>query len=225
MHPVGSGPVMAAGRKPERIVADVLDRYGTTFAEEAGFTVRDGPSSLFRLLCLSLLLSARIRSSVAVDAARALAKQGWNTPDRLLDSSWEERARVLNQAGYARYDERTATMLADSARLLVERWRGDLRRLRREAERDPRRERRLLQEFKGIGEVGADIFCREAQAVWDELRPFADRRALRVAGRLGLPDDTDGLARLAGGDDFTRLVAALVRLDLDDGYDAVLDGR
>jgi hypothetical protein len=54
-----------------------------------------------------------------------------------------------------------------------------------------RRECKLLKEFKGIGDVGANIFCREAQIAWDELYPFADRKALvvsqeaRPAGKRG----------------------------------------
>jgi hypothetical protein len=40
------------------------------------------------------------------------------------------------------------------------------------------------EEFKGIGDAGADIFCREVQIVWDELYPFADRKALATASKL-----------------------------------------
>ena len=87
-------------------------------------------------------------------------------------------------------------MLGDTAKMLLDKYQGDLRRLRAAAERDPGRERALLKECKGIGDVGADIFCREAQIAWNELFPFADRRALETAGRLGLEDDA---ARLASG--------------------------
>jgi hypothetical protein len=118
----------------------------------------------------------------------------------------------LNKAGYARYQERTATMLGDLSEFLLDRWHGDLRRLREEAERDPRRERKLLKEVKGLGDVGVDIFFREVQAIWPEVAPFADRRALRAAQRLGLDGSAEELRRLVRGDaEFTRLVAALVR--------------
>lgn len=203
------------------VLQALLDRHGKSFAKQAGFTVKTTPSPLFRLLCLSLLLSARIGSDIAVDAARALAKSGWTTPDKLLQSTWSQRAKVLNRSGYARYDERTSTMLGETAELVADRWHGDLRRLREEADRDPDAERRLLKKSKGIGEVGADIFCREAQTVWGELRPFADRRALRAAKKLGLPDDGRGLARLADSDDLSVVVAALVRVDLAGDHDKV----
>jgi hypothetical protein len=120
--------------------------------------------------------------------------------------------RVLNENGYARFDERTATMLGDACDLLLERYQGDLRKLREEAGRDPAQERRLLKEVKGIGDVGVDIFFREVQVAWDELYPFADRRALDAARRLGLPGDARALARGHDPRSFTRLVAALVRM-------------
>jgi hypothetical protein len=113
-------------------------------------------------------------------------------------------------------------MLGDLSEHLLERWGGDLRKLRDEAERDPKRERKLLKEAKGLGDVGVDIFFREVQAAWEELVPFADRRALDAARRLKLAGDPRRLQRLADGSaDFFRLVGALVRTELADDYDAV----
>jgi hypothetical protein len=204
------------------IARALLDRHGRTFAEELGIDVAKGtPSPLYRTLCAAMLMSARIGSPIAVQAARNLAKRGWRTPQKLAYSTWEQRVAALHDAGYTRYQERTATMLGDLTEHLLERWNGDLRRLRDAAERDPRAERRLLKEFKGLGDVGVDIFFREVQVAWEELRPFADRRALDAAGRLGLPKDAGKLARLVGDEDYPRLVAALVRVELDDDYDAV----
>ena len=200
----------------------LLDRHGRTFADELGIDVAKGtPSALFRLLCAATLMSARISSSISVESARNLAKRGWRTPDKLAASTWEQRVKALNEAGYTRYQERTATMLGDLADQLRERYRGDLRELREDADRDPRAERRLLKQFKGLGDVGVDIFFREVQVAWDELAPFADRRALDAASRLKLPKDPGRLAKLVGGNDYPRLVAALVRVELEDDYDAV----
>lgn len=206
----------------QQTVRALLDRHGQTFAEELGIDVQKGtPAELFRLLCASTLMSARISSSIAAKAAGNLDKRGWRTPQKLAESPWEQRVEALNDAGYTRYQERTSTMLGDLTEHLLERWDGDLRKLRDAAERDPRHERKLLKEFKGIGDVGVDVFFREAQVAWDELRPFADRRALDAAGRLKLGRGPRALDRLADGKDFPRLVAALVRVELGDDYDAV----
>ncbi len=207
------------------VTAALLERHGRTFADELGIDVASGePSPLFRLLCASLLMSARISAGIAVAAARALADAGWTTAEHMAASSWEDRARVLNEAGYARYDERTSAMLGETTELVLDRYGGDLRNLREEAEHDPSKERRLIKECKGIGDVGADIFFREVQAAWPELHPFADRRALSAAEQLVLGSDADALAKLASGpDEFARLVAALVRVELEDDHDAVLE--
>jgi hypothetical protein len=176
------------------VVSALLDRHGRTFAEELGVDVASGtPSPLFRLLCASLLMSARISAGIATAAARALADSGWTTAERLAESSWEDRARVLNQAGYARYDERTSTMLGETATLVLDRYGGDLRRLREDAGCDPAEERRRVKECKGIGDVGADIFFREVQAAWPEVplrRPAGPgrRRPPRPRERRRCPD-------------------------------------
>jgi endonuclease III len=207
----------------DRIVAALLDRHGQTYAAELSINLERGtPSVLFRWLCATILLSARINAEAAIQAARALAEQGWTTAEKMAAATWEQRTRTLNRAGYARYDESTSRMLGDTAEMLLEKYQGDLRRLRDAAERDPGRERALLRECKGIGEVGADIFCREAQIAWDELFPFADRRALRAASRLGLDDDAKRLASRVARRDYPRLLAALVRTGLANEFDEVL---
>ena len=203
---------------PKATVAALLDRHGRTYADELGIDLGEGtPSPLFRWLCASMLYSARISADLATAAARAMTDAGWTTAQHLQESTWRQRVDVINQAGYARYDERTSRMFGEIADAVVDRWDGDLRNLRDEADRDPARERRLLQELKGIGPVGVDVFFREAQVAWDELRPFADRTAREAAGALGLPDDADGLERLARREvdgDVALLVAALVRCAL-----------
>ena len=190
-----------------------VQTYGTTYAEEATITLRDKPAPLYQLLVLATLLSARISAAIAVAAARELFQAGYRTPRRMADATWQQRVDALGRGGYRRYDERTATMLGDGAEQLLGEHRGDLRRLRSE---DVGALRTALQTFPGIGPAGADIFCREAQAVWPGLVPFLDRKALQGAARAGLPEDPEALARLVPGSDVARLAAACVRAALDE---------
>ena len=94
------------------IVRAVLDRYPSSFADQLGIRRLDRPGQLFQLLVMSTLMSARIRASVAFDASRALFDAGWTTAAHMAESDWADRARTLNEAGYARYDERTSSMSA-----------------------------------------------------------------------------------------------------------------
>lgn len=191
----------------------LLDRHGTTYAAEAGITLRNTPAPLYQLLVLSLLLSARISADIAVRAARALSAAGFRTPEAMARATWQQRVDALGEGGYRRYDERTSTMLGDGADLLRDRWRGDLRRLREEAG-SPEQIRAGLQEFPGIGPTGADIFCREVQGLWPELAPYLDKKTLDGAERLGLPTSPDRLARLVDAGDLPALAAACVRAAL-----------
>lgn len=196
----------------------LLARCGTTYAAEAGIRLRNTPQPLYQLLVLSDLLSARIRASVAVSAARALFAHGMRSPRRMAAATWQQRVDALGEGGYRRYDERTATQLGEGARLLLADYGGDLRRLREEADGDLDALRAGLRRTPGIGPAGADIFVREVQAVWPEVAPFVDGKALQGAERLGLPASPAKLVELvepADGHGVAVLAAALVRAALD----------
>ncbi|ATW47062.1 HhH-GDP family DNA glycosylase [Streptomyces peucetius] len=210
---------MTGGRareKQQRAVLQVLlDDHGGTYAEEAGIKLRDTPQPLYRLLVLAHLLSARIRASVALAAARELSDAGMRSPRAMREASWQDRVDALGRGGYRRYDERTATQLGDGAELLLERYGGDLRRMRKQADGDLDELRGLLREVPGLGPAGVDIFLREVQSVWPEAGPLLDEKALQGARRLGVADDPGTLLELADDADPAHLAAALVRAALD----------
>lgn len=199
----------------DRTMKTLLSEAGRTYAEDAGITLKDQPAALFKLLVLANLLSTRINADIAVAAARELFDAGGGTPRGMAKLSWQERVDALGRAHYVRYDESTATRLGDMSEQVMEDYGGDLRKLPQKAGRDAETARGLLQEFPGIGPVGADIFCREAQAVWLWLRPTFDPVALKGAERLGLPTDPKRLAELVDDRDLARLAAALVRVSRD----------
>lgn len=206
----------------KQMLTALLDRYGQTFCDELNIDIaKNTPSPLFMLLCASLLYSARIRADAATQALKALFAQGWTTAQNVTDATWEDRVKVLNANGYARYDESTARMLGDTADLLLSEYDGDLRNLREAAERKPSKERRFLKKLKGLGDVGVNIFFREAQLAWPELYPFADKAALTSAKRIGLAQETETLAGMVAREDFPRLVAALVRAHLAKAHEDI----
>src|SRR5438445_9755634 len=192
----------------------LLDGHGRTFADEAGIRLRDTPAPLYQLSVLSMLSSAPIRAHAAIATARELFAAGWRTPVRMVESTWQQRVDVLGRGGYKRYDESTSTALGEGAQLILDTWGGDLRKLRAEAGRDPGAIRERLRRIRRIGPTGADIFCREAQGIWPELRPGFDKPARDRAGAAGLPASPDRLAALVEPDDLPRLAAALVRTTL-----------
>jgi hypothetical protein len=206
-----------------KTVKMLLRKYGCTFSEELGIKLENNtPSVLFRWLCATLLFSAPISNKIALAAATALFQHHWTTAQKVLASTWKKRTMVLNRSGYARYDEKTSRSLANISQFLLDHYQGDLRKLRAAAKYDPCRERKLIMECKGIGEVGANIFFREIQTVWKEHAPFADELALKSACKLGLPTNVKALSKLVPQKQFPQLLAALVRCSLAKDFLAIL---
>lgn len=199
-----------AGATDRAVVRALLDRQERTYTAQAGIRLRNTPAPLYQTMVLASLLSAPIRADTAVAAARALFDAGMRDPRSMAQASWQERVDALGRGGYRRYDERTSTLLGKGAEMLLERWAGDLRRLREE--RDPRK---ALLDVPGIGPTGADIFLRDVQGIWPEFAPYIDRKALDGARRLGLPASPEKLGGLVAGRDMTRLADGLVHAALD----------
>lgn len=198
-----------------RIVERLLEQAGTTYAEQAGIRMRDKPMPLFQLLMLCMLASKPIDAAVATRAAREMFRAGLRTPRNVCDGQRSVFIDAFGSAGYARYDESSATRAVEIAATALDEYHGDLRRLAVVAERDIDKTKKLLQQFKGIGDTGADIFLREVQDTWTWVRPYFDDRATEAAVDLGLPKDSGELAGLAPRR-AANLAAALVRVALDD---------
>lgn len=164
----------------------------STFAEDAGIQLADEPAPLFQLLVLCMLQAKPIRATVAVDAARGLFAAGLTTPEKLAAAPRSQLIRIFGAAGYARYDESSATRLRSMSQLLIDEHSADLRTLRDTAPTS-------LQVFDGVGPACATMFAREAQGVWPELAPVFDKKALQGAEKLGLPQDPEELAALVSG--------------------------
>jgi endonuclease III len=206
-------------------VRALLDNYGETLAQEAGIELEQGtPEALFQLLCLAVLLSAPTSSNRAMRAIEGLIEAGLDSPEKMAEASQEQRVEILDSHGYEQLDERAATRLGETAELVLRAYSGNLGELREVAKHDVERERELLLEFKGIGPVGADIFLREVQGVWEEVYPFADERVLEAAAKLRLGKDAESLSKLVDQEDFVRLVDALIRVELEDGYEQLKAG-
>lgn len=54
----------------------LLNRHGTTYAQQIGIRLQDNPGPLFQLLYSALLMSARISAANPVQAAKALVEAG-----------------------------------------------------------------------------------------------------------------------------------------------------
>jgi hypothetical protein len=215
---------MAGIEEKRRMVRRLVGRTGRGFAEAWGFGVTNNGATLFQLLYLSILMRGRGDYQRAVRTAQALRDRGWDSPARMAASDHEERFRLIRETGHWRNARELATTFGDLAQTIVDKYRGDLRRLRTQARNDPARERALLTELPGVDDAAVDLFFRDVQAAWREVAPFADARALTAARKLGLGRSASELSALAGGEGSEKvawLVGALARVDLDNSYDEI----
>jgi endonuclease III len=198
-----------------KVIRRLLKVAGTTYATEAGIRLDDKPMPLFQLLVLCMLASKPIDAAIAMHGGRELFKAGLRTPRAVLASDRRTVISAFGRGHYVRYDESSATRLSEIAGRVRDEYAGDLRELAARSKQDVGAAKRMLTQFKGIGDTGAEIFLREVQEVWTWLRPYFDARATGAATQLGLPTDPAQLAALAPRNN-ARLAAALVRLALDD---------
>lgn len=147
----------------KKVLRELLDSEGRTYAAEAGIHLKNTPQPLYRTLVLASLLSARIRASVAVATTRALHDAGLRDPRRMADATWQQRVDALGEGGYRRYDERTATQLGDGARMLLDDWDGDLRRMREQANGDETELRALLRRTPASGRPERASSCARSR--------------------------------------------------------------
>jgi endonuclease III len=199
----------------DKRVRRLLDVAGTTYAAQARITMSDKPMPLFQLLVLCMLASKPIDADIAMAAARELFKAGLRTPKAVQAADRQTMIRAFGRAHYVRYDESSATRLAEMADSVRDDYAGDLRQLADRSGHDVAAAKRMLKQFKGIGDTGADIYLREVQDVWTWVRPYFDDRATGTAKQLGLPAEPAKLGSLAPQSN-ARLAAALVRASLDD---------
>ncbi|MFC6879058.1 MULTISPECIES: endonuclease [Actinomadura] len=206
-------------------VRALLDRYPRGYVQEtAGFTVTATAAGLFRLACLAILADDGAPSATAVGAARAVLSGHRDSAPEMAKVEEHDLADVLAQADLDRPEE-GARDLAAATRLIMDRYGGDLNRLRDAADGDPARLRDLLGEIPGMDGAGLTVFLREAQMFWPEAGPFVDDRAARAAERLDLPSDPERLlrdvARGGGEEELSWLAGALALVDARGEYDDV----
>lgn len=201
------------------LAVHLVAELGGRFSTEAGIEVDGGPYEVERWFLAATLFGTRISASIAVRTYGVLDGAGVRTIADAGGRSWAELVALLDEGGYARYDERTARRLRDLADAVAERHPDGIAALGRLVT-EPVALTSTLDALPGWGPVTVGAFLRELRGVWPGARPPIDARARRAAVHLGLIDDDrltiDALRGIADreGLDVRDVEAALVRLAL-----------
>ncbi|MGD0994519.1 MAG: hypothetical protein ABR909_03225 [Candidatus Bathyarchaeia archaeon] len=144
----------------------------------------------FKWFLASVLFAKRISAQTAKETYLYFEQEELTSPDAILEAGWDRLVEVLDSGGYTRYDFSTATNLLGIAKTLKEKY-GDLELLHAESSSPADLERRL-QEFKGVGPVGVNIFLRELRGIWEKAKPKPSPMAVATAQKVGLnPEDVE----------------------------------
>jgi endonuclease III len=142
------------------------------------------PEDRFKWFLASILFAKRISAETAKKTYLYFEQEELTSPDAILQAGWDRLVEVLDSGGYTRYDFSTARNLMGIAKTLKENY-GNLERLHAESSSPSDLENRL-QEFKGVGSVGVNIFLRELRGVWKKAKPSPSPMAVLTAQRIGL---------------------------------------
>ncbi|KAI9928343.1 hypothetical protein MW887_002381 [Aspergillus wentii] len=149
------------------------------------------PETVLAMVLDALLKSRPISHELSQKAVNHIIDVGYHDIEKLSNSSWEERAMVLAEGGYNRYNEKEATNLGELVRLVEGKYDGDLNNLLKNVNRNPSKARQLVKEVKGLGDLGVDIFFNNVQSIWPSMAPSIDARSLKTAAEIGIGGDVD----------------------------------
>jgi endonuclease III len=160
------------------------------------------PEDRFKWFLASVLFAKRISAQAAKETYFYFEQEELTSPDALLEAGWDRLVEALDAGGYTRYDFSTATYLLGIAKTLKEKY-GSLEGLYAESTSPSDLERRL-EELRGVGPVGVNIFLRELRGTWSKAKPKPSSMAVATAEKIGLSRE-----------DIERFESQLVRLNLE----------
>jgi len=172
-----------------------------SYSEELGLDLSRAEDR-FKWFLASVLFAKRISAETAKETYFCFEQEELTSPDALLEAGRDRLVEALDSGGYTRYDFSTATNLLGIAKTLKEKY-GDIERLHAESSNATDLESRL-QEFKGVGPVGVNIFLRELRGIWEKAEPKPSLIAVATAQKIGLDLK-----------DVERCESQLVRLNLE----------
>jgi hypothetical protein len=204
-------PGLAMICRARKIVATL----GGRFSLELGIDLDRDPEEVERWGLAATLFGNRISTAAAIRTYRVLEHAGVRTIEDAGRRGRYDLIALLDEGGYVRGHERTASRLQALAEVIAVRYDGRLATLGEEVV-DCAELARSLRSLPGWGPVTVRALLRELRGVWPGANVMLDHQAADAALHVHLPVGTQPLSSLAAAAhlDFRDLEAGLVRLAL-----------
>jgi len=210
-----------------KLINLLIQKFGTTYSEMLGINLKSSKSTeIFKWFLASVLFGARISESIAIKTYKKFEERGVLSPDKIIDTGWDDLVIILDEGGYVRYDFKTATKLLEVSGNLLKNYEGNLNTLHSKAKDARDLEKKLMSLGKGVGQVTVAIFLRELRGIWKRADPLPATLTVEAARNLGFTKENTGEGILQDlkslwnrfkmeGKDFVHFETALLKLGKD----------
>jgi len=210
-----------------KLINLLIQKFGTTYSEMLGINLKSSKSTeIFKWFLASVLFGARISESIAIKTYKKFEERGVLSPDKIIDTGWDDLVIILDEGGYVRYDFKTATKLLEVSGNLLKNYEGNLNTLHSKAKGARDLEKKLMGLGKGVGQVTVAIFLRELRGIWKRADPLPATLTVEAARNLGFTKENTGEGTLQDlkslwnrfkmeGKDFVHFETALLKLGKD----------
>jgi len=142
------------------------------YSEELNICLKkNNEKEVFKWFLASILFGARISETIAQNTYHIFEKYNLLEPERILEAGWNFLVNpIMREGGYVRYDGKTSTQILRNCDTLLQKYKGSLKKLYKEARDSQDLEDRLTY-FYGIGPVTTNIFLRELRPFWEKANP------------------------------------------------------
>jgi len=211
----------------KELAEKLVRKFGEKYSKILGIKVQtNSEKEVFKWFLASILFGAPITEKSAIKTYRCFEKHGVLTPEKIIETGWDELVNILDEGSYTRYDFKTATKLLEVAENLQRNYNGSLKLLYERASDSLDLEKKIKELGKGIGDTTVSIFLRELRGIWPKADPKPTSLVILAAKNLGIikSEKLDAAKReledfwrqnVVKGYDFVNFETALLRVGKD----------
>ena len=179
------------------------------YSEELGIYLKENnDKEIFKWFLASILFGARISEAIAKNTYKTFERYNLLESRKILKAGWDFLVNpIMREGGYVRYDGKTSTQILRNCETLLQKYRGSLKELHKEAQNSEDLENRLTS-FYGIGPITTNIFLRELRPFWEKANPEPLPIVKKIAQKYEINLDKYNRRSLT----FVRIETGLIRL-------------